>query len=218
MGKILQRHKILWEQKQYIIDVVVGVVLFAAGIFANYWANLYTTLHASNSVTDLILDHLPTINVDFIFSEGVIIFAFLLTLILLYEPKRIPFVLKSVALFIIIRSAFMTLTHMAPPLHESYVDPNDFIQKISFGDDLFFSGHTGLPFLFAIIFWRHKYLRYFFLIGTLVGGVSVLLGHLHYSIDVFSALFISFGIFHISKWLFPDDYELLNRTDAPPTS
>jgi membrane-associated phospholipid phosphatase len=95
-----------------------------------------------------------------------------------------------------------------------YIDPTDLVQWISSsrsGDDLFFSAHTGLPFLMAIIFWRNKLLKYFFLACTLIGGTAVILGHLHYSIDVFSALFIAFGIFHISKFFFPKDYRLFQN-------
>jgi len=38
--------------------------------------------------------------------------------------------------------------------------------------------------------------------------VAVLLGHIHYSIDVFSALFITYGIFVIAKKVFARDYLL----------
>ena len=99
----------------------------------------------------------------------------------------------------------MIMTHLAPPAAQIYIDPTDYIQQLSHGDDLFFSGHTGFPFLLAIIFWHKKYLRWLFLACTLIGGTAVILGHLHYSIDVFSVLFISFGVFHIAKYLFPQD-------------
>ena len=46
------------------------------------------------------------------------------------------------------------------------------------------------------------------LVASLVFGTAVLLGHLHYSIDVFSAFFITYAIFHLAIWLFPKDYGL----------
>src|SRR3989344_2293603 len=211
MRKIIDRHKSLWAQRSFILQVGAGVLLLVFGIFATYFANIYTTIRASNAVTDLILDNVPVVNVNFVFTDGAMFFVLFLAAVVLYEPKRIPFTVKSVALFIIIRSAFVTLTHLAPPLGRSYIDPTDILYRVSSGDDLFFSGHTGLPFLIAIILWQHKPLRYAFLALTLISGTSVLLGHLHYSIDVFSALFITYGIFHISRWLFPEDYALLRR-------
>lgn len=190
MSTFFERHKLLWSDKRFLVDVLLGFLLLAAGVSATYYANSYTAVHASNYVTDIILDNIPVVNVDFIYNEGALIFVAILVLVLLYEPKRIPFVLKSAAVFFLVRSFFVVLTHLAPPLQESYIDTTDFLHKLSSGDDLFFSAHTGLPFLLAIIFWNKKYLRYFYLLLTAIGGGSVLLGHLHYSIDVFSALFI----------------------------
>ena len=76
------------------------------------------------------------------------------------------------------------------------------------GNDLFFSGHTGLPFLLALIFWENKKLRFLFLGFSVLFAVVVLLGHLHYSIDVFAAYFITYTIFHICKFLFKKDWQL----------
>ncbi len=213
MQTIWNKHKSLWTQKIFLQATCIGLFFIAISLCASYYANFYTTLHASNAVTDIILDNIPTINVDFLFSDGVTIFIVIGIIILLYEPRRIPFALKSTALFILVRSAFMTLTHLAPPPHGSYVDPTDLLYKFSSGDDLFFSAHTGLPFMFALVFWNEKLLRYFFLCMSAIGGTIVLLGHLHYSIDVFSALFISFGIFHLAKYFFPKEYGLAIGTN-----
>jgi hypothetical protein len=81
---------------------------------------------------------------------------------------------------------------------------------ITSGNDLFFSGHTGLPFLIALIFWDHIYLRALFLGSSVVFGVIVLLSHLHYSIDVFSAFFITYSIYHIAIKLFQNDFDFFS--------
>ncbi len=207
MKKIFLKHKEIWIQKSFLINVGGSFLFLIIASFINQYANLYTAKHISNAVTDLLLDNLPVMDVHLIFSEGAILFLFLLICILFYEPKYIPFVLKSLAIFTIIRSFFMILTHLAPPVDQIFINPTDYIQRISSGYDLFFSGHTGIPFLLACIYKNRKYLYSFFLFCTMIGGGSVILGHLHYSIDVFSALFISFGIFHISKIFFPKDYD-----------
>ena len=207
---IYQKHKTCWIKKEFIISILFGLILMMASLFVNDYAQVYAASSANNTENDIILDNIPTIDVHLIYSEGAIIFVIILLMVLLLEPKYIPFTLKSLAVFIIIRSFFMILTHLAPPTGQIYIDPTDYVQKLSHGDDLFFSGHTGLPFLMTIIFWHKKYLKYFFLLCTLIGGTAVILGHLHYSIDVFSALFISFGIFYIAKFLFSADYKLLS--------
>jgi hypothetical protein len=209
---IFQKHKIFWPQKSFYRNAIFGVLLLAASLFINNFANSYTKTHASNSVSDILLDNLPVVDVHLIYSEGAVLFVLILIIILLYEPKFIPFVFKSIALFIIVRSFFLILTHLAPPINEIYIDPTDFIQRFSSGEDLFFSAHAGLPFLLTNIFWQRKYLKYFFLACTIIGGAAVILGHIHYSIDVFSALFISFGIFYIAKTIFPKDFRLIGQT------
>jgi hypothetical protein len=131
-------------------------------------------------------------------------------LICFYKPARIPFVLKASALFIFTRAIFITLTHLAPPAHQSVVNAVSYWERLisGSGDDLFFSAHTGYPFLMALVFWKSKPLRYIFLFASAFFGFAVLLGHLHYSIDVFSAFFITYGIYNMAKYFFKKDFEL----------
>ncbi|MCL5733859.1 MAG: sphingomyelin synthase family protein [Patescibacteria group bacterium] len=208
MGKIINKHKILWAKKEFVWATISSLALFGLSLAAAYYSNYYASLSAGAPVRDIILDNLPPMNMNFIFTDGALIF--LLTIIatlIFYRPASIPFVIKASALFIIIRSVFITLTHFGPPNGMSYIDPNSLLYKFSSGDDLFFSGHTGFPFLMALIFWDNKYLRYLLLSATLVAAVAVLLGHLHYSIDVLAAPFITFGIYTIAKWVFVKDYK-----------
>jgi hypothetical protein len=101
---------------------------------------------------------------------------------------------------------FVSLTHIGPfPLKLEL--ESKLLDFITSGNDLFFSGHTGLPFLIALIFWDHIYIRRLFLVSSVVFGVVVLLAHLHYSIDVFAAFFITYSIYHISLKVFKRDYE-----------
>ncbi|MFA5048177.1 MAG: phosphatase PAP2-related protein [Patescibacteria group bacterium] len=208
MNKALSRHRALWSQKKLLANLLLAGVIFVSSLLINQYANVYAASRASNSVSDIVLDNIPVVDVHLIYSEGAVLLIFLLILILLREPKYIIFSIKAAAIFILIRSFFIVLTHLATPIDELYINPNDFIQKFSKGQDLFFSAHTGFPFLFALVFWQNKYFRYLFLVASAIGGTAVLLGHLHYSIDVFSAPFIAFGIFHIAKKLFPKDYKL----------
>jgi len=56
---------------------------------------------------------------------------------------------------------------------------------------MFFSGHTAMPFLGFYLF-RHSWLRYVYLVGAVVMGIVVLAMHLHYSVDVFAAFFMTY--------------------------
>jgi len=200
--------KLHFTDKKFILSFLLAFLLLATSLIINYYAGTYATEKASNSVTDIILSNIPVFNVNGIFTYGSIVFWIFMILICLYNPKRIPFTVKSMAVFIIIRSIFIVLTHIAPFPTQIVVSPESVISKFTFGGDLFFSGHTGLPFLMALIFWQDKILRYIFIISSLVFGVVVLMGHLHYSIDVLAAFFITYAIFKISLFLFKKDREI----------
>jgi len=63
----------------------------------------------------------------------------------------------------------------------------------------------------ALVFWKEKIRRIVFLITTLVFASSVIIAHIHYSIDVFAAPFITFSIYSLAKYFFKKDYELTEK-------
>jgi len=194
-----------WTDRSYIFSVLSGAVFVAISFVINWYAGIYATESASNPVTDIFLSNVPVWNVDFIYTYGAMAFWVFVICLALAKPQRIPFLLKSVALFVLIRSLFISLTHLGPFPTQAEVTLSSIMNKFTFGADLFFSGHTGLPFLMALNFWNHKGLRIFFICAAIVFGISVLLGHLHYSIDVLGAFFITFSIFHMAEHFFPED-------------
>ena len=58
----------------------------------------------------------------------------------------------------------------------------------------------------ALIFWDDDFWRPFFIVMAVVFGASVLLAHVHYSIDVFAAPFIVYGVYKIAERFFPKDF------------
>lgn len=209
MKKIAHKYSEYFSDKSLSASVLLSIVLFVASIFISYAATTYATERAGGAVQDLILSNIPVVNVDFIVNEGVGIFTTFILVVILLEPKRIPVVLKSAALFVLVRSVAVTLTHIGQFPVRSYIDQTSIFGPLNIGADLFFSGHAGLPFLMALIFWKNKFVRNVSLASSCIFAVSVLLGHLHYSIDVFAAYFITYTIFHISQKFFPRDYKLL---------
>lgn len=214
MKNTLVKHKHYWRQHDFPRSVSFGFLFLLVSIIFNHFASIYATDRASSAVTDLLLDNLPVINVDFIVNEGMGIFAFFIVIVILLEPKRLPFAIKSIALFYFIRSFFIMFTHLGLIPDRSYIDPLDFFQALSVGGDYFFSGHTGFPFLLALIFWRNKAIRDICLLASVFFAVSVIFGHLHYSIDVFAAFFITYSIFSLAREFFKKDYRLFYTEDA----
>ncbi|PIT87995.1 MAG: hypothetical protein COU29_04270 [Candidatus Magasanikbacteria bacterium CG10_big_fil_rev_8_21_14_0_10_36_32] len=195
-----------WPHKELALSIISAVLLFIVSLVINHFAGSYATARAGNHVRDIILDNIPTINVSGIFIYGFAIFFIFVVVLMFWKPRLTPFILKSLSLFIIIRSFFICLTHIGPQPQMTFIPSGSIANLFTFTGDLFFSAHTGLPFLMALIFLKNKYLRSVFLIFSLLFGTVVLLGHYHYSIDVFSAFFITYGIYHIAKWLFKKDY------------
>lgn len=209
MGKKISQYKELLVHKQFLISFGISFIFLVISMIINFYAGTYATESASNSVTDIVLSNIRVYDVDNFFIYGSFIFALTAALVCLYKPERIPFVVKSVALFIIIRSIFISLTHLGPFPTQLIID-SKIMSKTSFGGDLFFSGHTGMPFLLALIFWKDKWTRYMFLSFSIMFAIVVLLAHLHYSIDVLAAFFITYTIFHIALYLFEKDRKMFH--------
>ena len=208
--ELWRRHKEVWSSPSFCVSVVVSILLFAASLVVMSYAVTFATESASNAVTDIILSNVPVFDVDALFVYGMILFIVVVISLCIADPKRTPFTLHSLTLFIVIRSVFVSLTHISPfPTHTA-INFGTTITKIFFGGDLFFSGHTGAPFLLALMYWNSPRLRYLFLAWSLFFAVIVLLGHLHYSIDVLAAFFITYAIYDIAKWLFPADCKLFH--------
>jgi membrane-associated phospholipid phosphatase len=216
MVSLLSQHKVVWMDTTFLVSFFFALFLFISSLFVNFAAGTYASSHQSGSVSDIILDFLPVVNVEDIFIEGFYIFVALVICTMFFRPHYIPFTIKSIALFVFIRSGFIVLTHIGPSPHVITLDPSFLFQKVNFTGDLFFSGHTGLPFLLSLIFWEHKKIRMLFLFAAMLFGITVLLGHLHYSIDVFAAFFITYTIFAIAKKFFAKDWVYANNPKSSP--
>jgi hypothetical protein len=211
MREFAYTYKQLFSSREYLWAFLSGFVLFIGSLFVNFYAGLYATEIASNSVTDIILSNIRVYNVDAAFIYGTGLLFFFILFLCLYRPQWFPFMFKSIALFIVIRSVFISLTHLGPFPTHVIINPLSIINFFSFGADLFFSGHTGIPFLVALIFWNKPLLRYTFIAISIFFAVVVLLGHLHYSIDVLSAYFITYSIYHIALVFFKKDHEIFEH-------
>lgn len=207
---ILLKHKTLWPQRTFVASVVFAFIFLGASLFVNYNALKYIDRQKGSPTTDILLDNLPVFNTDIVFSEGALVFIIFITVLIFSRPESTPIVIKSLALFIFIRALFVSMTHIAPFPSRINTDLYKF-QYFSSGSDLFFSGHVGIPALMAFLFWDDKKMRWIFIVCSIIAAVAVILGHLHYTIDVFSAYFISYGIWNISKKFFKKDFLLFQQ-------
>lgn len=202
------RFHFLRLKKELLSSLALSSVLLAASLVIHFYLGTWATENAGNWVTDLVLDNIPVFEVNGLFVYGALALWACVGVILLRYPHKIPFVFDAISVFVLVRSVFITLTHLGPFPDHAIITPQYLVSKFAFGGDLFFSGHTGLPFLLALVFWDALYLRLFFIASSVGFGAVVLAGHLHYSIDVLAAFFITYTIYHIAEWLFVKDHRM----------
>lgn len=203
---IKERYKKEFSDPAFLASLGWSFVFLVVALVVNHWGGIYAVERASNAVSDIVLSNIPAFDVDDLFLYGPLIFWGIVSLFLLDHPKRIPFALKSIALFTVIRIFFVSLTHIGPYPDHTFIDPNSILSYIfSSGADFFFSGHTGAPFLMALVLWNYRVMRVFCICASFFFGVVVLLGHLHYTIDVASAFFITYSIYRLAEVLFKKD-------------
>ena len=65
--------------------------------------------------------------------------------------------------------------------------------------DLFFSGHTATLFILFLVS-EKKIIKTVFLISTIAVAISVLLQHVHYTIDVFAAVFFTYACYKLLNY------------------
>lgn len=211
MKQFFHLHKKYWTSKEYVLAVSAAVALLLLSFVANFYLGRYATMRASNAVTDIVLDNIRVYDVDLIFIYGPVFLWLFVAALCFRRPEKIPFVLKSIALFILIRSIFISLTHIGPAPDQLSINySSDFVKAFTFGGDLFFSAHTGLPFLMALVFRENKRLLIIFTCAAIFFGAIVLMAHVHYTIDVVSAFFITYTIFHLAKRFFKKDWKIFN--------
>lgn len=197
--------------KQNKLSFFTAFTLLFVSVVLNSVSSYWATIYASNPVTDLILSNTPVLPVTDFFVYGPVFLWLVFSVLLLRKPRTLPFALKAVSVLILFRAVFINLTHLGPFPTQLNAMTDDFMQYFNYSGALFFSGHTALPFMMALIFWDDKKLRIFFLLNAFVFGVLSLLGHIHYSIDVFSAPFFAFGAYHLACKLFKKELTLFSR-------
>jgi len=217
MNSLKNKYKLHFGHSGFLASFAFSILLLALALVVNFYAGVYATEKASNSVTDIVLSNIRVYDVDGIFVYGYdvdgifvygsIILWIFVSLLLLLNPGKIPFTVKSIALFVLIRSVFISITHIGPFPTQIAIDSN-LLNKFSFAGDLFFSAHVGLPFLLALVFWDDLRLRILFIVSAIIFAAVVLLAHLHYSIDVLAAFFITFTIYRIAEMIFAKDRKL----------
>jgi membrane-associated phospholipid phosphatase len=199
------------RKKSFRIELVVTVLLLVITLYMLSRFLLFIEGREGAILSDPLL---PLFNaVDFTWFTFALIYIsiFIAVVIFIPVPRLIMLAFQSYIIMVVIRMAAMYLTPLDPP--PGMIPLNDPVVEI-FGTgqlltrDLFFSGHTATLFLLYLVS-ENKSTKYFFLICSILVGISVILQKVHYTIDVFVAPFFACIAFVIVR-------EIRNKLNTSP--
>jgi membrane-associated phospholipid phosphatase len=115
------------------------------------------------------------------------------------NPRRLLFAIQLYTLMVAVRIAAMYLLPLEPPTTTIILN-DPFVEYFGTGQtltkDLFFSGHTATLFILFLVS-EKKIIKTVFLISTIAVAISVILQHVHYTIDVFAAVFFTYACYKV---------------------
>lgn len=192
------------NKKVFWIKTLIALTLLFLALGFNIYMGQYVDSTTGPQVPDLLIEHLPVWSSGYLLGPVAVLLAlFIFFAVVLAAPGELPFILATIALFVFVRSSFIGLTHLGPIGGAVNLDYrfSVWLNYMTFRNDFFFSGHVGYPFLIFFVA-QHKWLKYFCFLYSILMAAVVLLNRNHYSIDVFAAFFIAYGIYGLSKFLF----------------
>jgi hypothetical protein len=114
-------------------------------------------------------------------------------------PERLTFAIQVYIVMVLFRIIAMYIVPLEPPA--SMIQLKDPVVEhigtgIQINKDLFFSGHTATMFLLYLVS-ANKLLKNIYLVLTFLIAICVLIQHVHYTIDILSAPFFTFGSYSL---------------------
>ncbi len=195
--------KEFWEFRKSRTELIVTTALLSIFLFSLTKFLNFVESRDGFSFTDPILSLFHPL--DLTWLTFILIYGCLITAIfyLIRNPEKLVFAVQLYILMVIVRIISMWLLPLNPPENMILLkDP--FVELFGTGEtltkDLFFSGHTATLFILFLTAENGK-LKKFFLVSTIIVAICVLLQHVHYSIDVFAAIFFTYACYSFLKLL-----------------
>lgn len=192
-------------EKRNKSELVITVLLLA--VILTVLANFLNFTEAREGVvlSDPILNLFNPINLTWLIFALIYISIIAAVITLWNNPKRLLFAIQLYILMVVVRMAAMYLLPLEPPA-AMIILKDPFVEFLGTGQtltkDLFFSGHTATLFILLLVS-EKKIIKAVFLINTMLVAIAVLLQHVHYTIDVFAAVFFTYTCYVIIKKIKP---------------
>ena len=187
------------KSKKNKTELVVTLILLAV-VLASL-ANFLNFVEARQGVVlpDPILNLFNPIDLTWLIFALIYLSLIAAIAVLLNNPKQLMFAIQLYVLMVVLRIIAMYLMPLEPPL--KMITLNDpLVEFFGTGQtltkDLFFSGHTATLFILFLVS-EKKVFKIIFLISTIAVAITVLLQHVHYTIDVFAAIFFTYACYKL---------------------
>ncbi len=116
------------------------------------------------------------------------------------RPRVFVHALLTYSIIVLFRIVLMYSLPLDPP-HTMISLRDPFVEMFGSGPpldkDLFFSGHTATMFMMFLLVYTPT-LKKIFLVGSILVGLSVILQHNHYTVDVLVAPFVAYTSYRIA--------------------
>lgn len=190
-----------WASKEFRIKLITGWILYIAVLL--YYPHFFLEIQKKPGVllNDFVLACLPSVNMSFTIFGAL----YITVIFTIYRSAQSPYLfllyLWSTLLLSFLRIITITCVPLEPPAGlVPLVDPIlfAFYGPNNITKDLFFSGHMSSIFLVYLIL-RKKKEKVVASIAAIVVGVSLLLQHIHYTVDVITAPLFVYFVFIAAK-------------------
>ena len=211
LASLTSTWKTLLQNQRFRYSLFASIALWIPGLIIYRISINYVDQLQGTTVKDLLLNYLPTMDLQYIYVYGISIL--MITFIaynIFIKPQLLPFSLTLLAFVFITRAVFISLTHLGPPegfTIASFAATYNIwpLSHMLHANDLFFSGHVSYPFAAALVMYSHnKKLFFVFLLGAVIMSFTVLIMRAHYSIDVGAAYFIVYGLYKMCQKIFKE--------------
>lgn len=190
-----------FEKKENIFQLILTLVFLAAALISLANFLKYVEKRKGVVLPDPLLSLFEPIDLTSL-TFGLIYISLLLAIfVLMRNPDKLVLAIQSYIIMVVFRIVAMFLLPLNPPA-EIILLNDPLVEFFGTGElltkDLFFSGHTATLFLLFLVTDK-KFIKIVFLICTIAVAVSVILQHVHYTIDVFAAFFFSYTSFKLAE-------------------
>lgn len=185
------------KEKRNRVELVI--TLFLLAVVLTSLANFLNYVEARQGVLlpDPLLNLFNPIDLTWLIFALIYISLVVAIATLSQKPKRLLFAVQLYTLMVLLRIVAMFLLPLEPPA-TMIILSDPLIEFFGTGQtltkDLFFSGHTATLFILFLVS-EKKIIKTVFLISTIAVAIAVLLQHVHYSIDVFAAVFFTYACY-----------------------